>query len=266
MMLDFHTHAFPPALAQRALEKMSAEAGGLPYHTDGTYEGLAAAALAAGLTHYVILPIAVKPTQMRTVNDTALARQSDTAIQFASIHPLAPDALNEVSRIKDLGFRGIKMHPEYQDFEVDDPAVFRVYQAIGRAGLITVFHAGYDLGFVGRPKAAARKIKHALAFFEGAPVVAAHMGGHAEWMDVLEHLAGLEGLYFDTSFSHTHLPPAAAQAIIKAHGADRILFGSDSPWADMKAETAYVDRLSLTPEDKRKIFFENGAKLLRLTP
>ncbi len=264
MLIDFHTHAFPEAIAAKAIAKLSREGGNLTYYTDGTYEGLSKAAKDAGLSHYVVLPIAVKPNQMRTVNDAAFARQDEYAIEFASVHPFGEDVLDEVKRIKEMGFLGVKMHPEYQDFFVDDERVFPVYEALGSAGLITVFHAGYDLGFFGEAKAAPQRMQKALPHFLGAPVIAAHMGGHADWMNVLTHLAGLPGLYFDTSFSHTHLPPLAAMEIIKKHGADHILFASDSPWSDIKAEKSYIDSLPLSHKEKQQIFYENGAKLLKI--
>lgn len=264
MILDFHTHAFPAALAGRAIQKLSKEAGGLPNHCDGTYPGLKSAAQAAGITHYVVLPIAVLPTQMQKVNDGAFSAREEGFTHFASVHPLSENVFDEIKRVKDMGFKGVKLHPEYQSFDVDDPKVYPVYKALSKARLITVFHTGYDLGFFGYPKGAPEKLKRALPYFEGAPVVAAHMGGHADWMNVLDHLVGLEGLYFDTSFSHMHLPPPAATEIIKAHGADRILFGSDSPWADMRAEIAFINGLALSDAEKNSILYGNGATLLAL--
>jgi len=265
MYIDFHTHAFPDAIAERAVSRLSREGGALPHHTNGTYRDLERAANEADLTYYVVLPIAVKPSQMRTVNDAALAHHGGKVIHFASIHPMASDVFDEIKRIRDLGFKGVKMHPEYQAFFVDDENLFPVYEALSKAELITVFHAGYDLGFFGPAKAAPHRLKKALPFFSGMPVVAAHMGGFADWMNVCEHLIGFPGLYLDTSFSHLHLPPKAATEIIKAHGTSHILFASDSPWADINSEKAYIEALSFSNEEKRRIFYDNAAKLLKLT-
>ena len=264
MIIDFHTHAFPDAIAANAIAKLSHTGGNLPHYTDGTYQGLNLAAEQADIDYYVVLPIAVKPNQMRTVNDAAHAKKSKRAIHFASVHPFAPDVMDEIKRIKDLGFKGVKMHPEYQDFFVDDEKVFPVYAALAEANLISVFHAGYDLGFFGPAKASPERIKKALPAFSGAAVIAAHMGGFADWMNVYAHLTGLPNLYLDTSFSHNHLPPLAAMEIIKAHGANRILFASDSPWSNMQSEKDYVDSLPLTDKEKRLIFFDNAANLLQL--
>lgn len=264
MRIDFHTHAFPDALAQRAIEKLSKVSGNLPYHTDGTHSGLAAAAKAAGIDTYVILNIAVKPHQMRTVNDSAAQQEKGAAIQFASIHPLAEDAIDEVRRVRGMGFQGVKMHPEYQHFAVDDPRTFPVYQALADNGLISVFHAGYDLGFGTAPNCAPHMLKKALPYFEGAPVVAAHMGGLSDWLNVEKYLVGSPGLYFDTSFSFTHIPPEAARNIIVNHGADKVLFGSDSPWSNISNEINFLESLNLPPADTAAILGLNAKRLLGL--
>lgn len=263
-MIDFHTHAFPDKIASKAVEQLSKATGGMPYHTLGTYASLENAAKQAGLTHYVVLPIAVKQTQMRTVNDVAYQNKTDMAIQFASIHPYADDVYEEIDRIKAMGFQGVKLHPEYQNFHVDDERVFPVYHALAEQQLITVFHAGYDLGYAGEAKASPAKLKKALPHFEGVPVVAAHMGGHADWMNVLALLAGEEGLYLDTSFSFTHIPPRAAEKIIEKHGATHILFGSDSPWSDIRNEIKFIEQLSLPDTSKEMIFYKNAERLLDL--
>lgn len=264
MRIDFHTHAFPDTIASKAIEKLALSAGGLPHYTNGTYAQLDEVCQKAGIDRHVVLSIAVKPHQMRTVNDAAIQMASDTVIPFGSIHPCAPEAMDEVRRLHDLGVKGIKLHPEYQQFEVDDPQHFPLYHLIGRMGLITVFHAGDDLGFATPPKCTPRKLKKALPYFAGGPVVAAHMGGMNRWLEVLEYLTGLDHLYLDTSYSHTHIPPAAAKEIILAHGADKILFGSDCPWGNIQEEMAFVHRLGLSVQAEEQILGLNAQKLLGL--
>lgn len=261
MIIDFHTHAFPDDLAQRALHKLSVGTGQQP-HTDGTCLGLIEAAQKAGVERCVVLSIAVKPNQMHTVNNFAWKSASPYLIPFGSIHPYAPDARDEILRLKDLGFLGVKLHPEYQQFPVDDPAVFPVYEALAKAGLITVFHAGYDPAFSTPQKASPIKLKKALPNLEGTAVVAAHMGGQGAWLEVEEHLQGFPHLYLDTAFSHNSIPANAAARLIQMVGPDHVLYGSDSPWSDMGKELEFVRSLLLPPEQERMILGENASRLL----
>jgi len=264
MRIDFHTHAFPDAIASKAIEKLAFSAGGLPHYTDGTYKQLDEVCEQAHADKHVVLSIAVKPHQMRTVNDAAILMASDTVIPFGSVHPFAPDAKDEVRRLHDMGFKGIKFHPEYQQFEVDDPDHFPLYDLIGKLGLITVFHAGDNLGFATPPKCTPVKLKKALPFFGEGIVVAAHMGGMNRWFEVLDHLVGTENLYLDTAYSHTHIPPMAAKEIIQAHGAHKILFGSDCPWGNIAEEMAFIHRLGFEEKEEALILGGNAQRLLKL--
>lgn len=177
MIIDFHTHAFPDHIAAKAIPKLARIAGGLPYYTDGTYTQLASACKQADVSHHVVLNIAVKPEQMQKINDTVLSMADEAVIPFGSVHPYAANALDEVRRLYDMGCKGVKLHPEYQNFCVDDPDVFPLYTLLGRLNMITVFHAGVDLAYATPPKCSPKALKKALPFFEGGPVVAAHMGG-----------------------------------------------------------------------------------------
>lgn len=263
MLIDFHTHAFADSLAPRAIASLSAASGGLTPSTDGTVAGLLHRMDADGVSHSVMLNIATKPKQQTRINDWAKEISSGRITAFGSVHPDAPDALEELERIKDLGLKGIKLHPEYQNFEVDDPRLFPIYKKAASLGLITVFHAGQDIGFMPPAKAAPDRLLRALSVFDGAPVVAAHFGGYIMWDEVLEKLCGLP-VYFDTSFCFGRIQHPLAQAIVEKHTPDRILFGTDLPWSDAKTEKRLIDSLDLTDADKEKIFFRNAASLLQM--
>ena len=261
MTIDFHTHAFDESIAPQALQKLAETGGALVPHTDGTIAGLERMLSAEPEARAVVLPIATKHSQMHRINDWAAASRTERIEVFGSIHPTAPDALEELERIDELGLKGIKLHPEYQQFHVDDDSLRKVYRKTAKLGLITVFHAGWDIGFPPPVHCTPAQLKRALPAFDGAPVVAAHFGGYMMWEEVLDKLCGLP-LYFDTAYSHSRVIIPLAQRIIERHGADRILFGSDSPWSDFALERALIDSLALTEAERELIFYKNAERLL----
>lgn len=263
MLIDFHTHAFADPLAPRAIASLSAASGGLTPQTDGTYQGLIQNMDKCGVDHSVLLTIATKPTQQTRINDWAASLNQGRVSVFGSIHPDASDVFEELERIRSLGLAGVKLHPEYQNFCVDEDRMKPIYKKIASLGLITVFHAGMDIGFMPPAKATVDRMIRALPVFDGAPVVAAHFGGYNEWDEVLEKMCGLP-IYLDTSFCFGRIQHPLAQAIVEKHGCDRIVFGTDLPWSDAETELRLINSLNLSDEDKEKILWKNAAGLLRL--
>ena len=148
MIIDFHTHAFPERIAAGAVDKLAYASGGLIPQTDGTLESLKEVMKRDGIDISVVLGIATNPTQQHNVNDFAAeVNNQEGFVGFGSVHPDAPDALDELDRIKSLGLKGVKFHPEYLGFFVDDERMKPIYKKISRLGLITLFHAGHDYGF-----------------------------------------------------------------------------------------------------------------------
>ena len=263
MLIDFHTHAFPPAIAARALGKLSFDVGGVMPQTDGTLEGLKAQMERSGVDLSVVQSIATNPRQMHKVNDYAMEMDREPGIMaFGSVHPDAPDALEELERIRAAGLKGVKLHPEFQGFYADDEKMKPIYRKISELGLITLFHAGEDYGYPPPYHAMPEHLKNALGWFD-SPVVAAHWGGIGCGQQVLSTLCG-ENLYFDLSYGYAAMPKSTAQAILDSHGADRLLFGSDTPWHRPEWELKLLDTLALTGEEREKILWKNAAKLLGL--
>ena len=120
-IIDFHTHCFPQKIASRAVESLKHAAGGVDNHTDGTAESLQKLMAADGVEKSVVLNVATNTRQQHSVNDFAASLDGEDLIAFGSVHPDSPDVLEELERIKDMGLRGVKFHPEYQNFFVDEP-------------------------------------------------------------------------------------------------------------------------------------------------
>ena len=212
----------------------------------------------------VVLNIATNARQQQKVNDFAASINNQKDIfAFGSVFPFAEDALSELERIKELGLKGVKLHPDYQGFSVDDERLKPLYKKISSLGLITVFHSGTDLGFYAPYGNTPEKLKKALKWFS-SPVVAAHWGGPGFAKDVVDLLCGEENLYFDVSFGFSIIPKYYALKILEKHSSSKLLFGTDSPWHTAEMEMALLNTLELSQEDKDKIFYKNACRLLNI--
>jgi len=261
MIIDFHTHCFPDKIAKRAVESLGKAAALIPVH-DGTADGLLKSMKQDNIDISVVLNIATAPHQQISVNNFAAElNKKSRLIAFGSVHPDAEDALYELERIASMGIKGVKFHPEYQNFYVDDIKMRPIYKKISQLGLITVFHAGKDNGFASPYKCMPVALANALKWFD-SPVVAAHWGGLMCHEDVIKYLCGLP-VYFDISFSYGTIALPMIHKIIEKHGTDKLLFGSDSPWNRPSQDLTVLNALQLDEVDMNKICCTNALKLLK---
>ncbi|MBR6836332.1 MAG: amidohydrolase [Oscillospiraceae bacterium] len=268
MYIDFHTHAFADKIAERAIAALTENATDCGYKplTNGTVADLKRILTEQGIDKAVILPIATKPTQQTIINNWAREIKDDFFCPFGSIHPMAEDWSDELERIKSLGLYGVKFHPDYQNFFVNDEFMYPIYRKCAELGLPVVFHAGYDPI---SPDVTHCTPEAAAEVFDKVPeltMILAHGGGMRRWDDVEKYLAGKPGkLYFDVSVIAKEISGEQLYRIIKAHGADRILFGSDCPWDTPQNEIKMINDLPLSDEEKELIFHKNAVELLRLS-
>lgn len=270
MIIDFHAHCFADKIVGKAMAQLLESCAAPDAFSDGTVAGLLHAMDIAGVDAAVVLNIATNPRQQRAVNDFAigLAERSPRLpggrprlIGFGSVHPEAPDAIDELRRLGAAGIQGVKLHPDYQNFFADDPAVFPIYREIARLGMVTVFHAGLDIGLPDPVHCRPAALAKALPQFGGAPVVAAHFGGYMLWREALRDLCGRD-VWLDTSYSARKMPPPWAREILEAHGAERILFGTDLPWSNPADELHFARALGASEGDLAAILGGNAARLL----
>lgn len=262
MIIDFHTHCFPQKIAERAINKLSFASGGLKPHYDGSLEGLKESMRKYGTDISVVLNISTNAHQQKSVNDFAASINEGNIISFGSVFPDSEDVLEELCRIKSMGLKGVKFHPDYQGFFVDDEKMIPIYKKISELGLITVFHAGFDYGFPPPYHATPERMAKILKYFD-SPVVAAHWGGLDCAQGVLDLLCGRD-IYFDTSFGYSCMPKYYAQKILEKHGTEKILFGTDSPWHTSAMEMRLLNTLELSSQDMDRLTFKNAVKLLNI--
>lgn len=260
MIIDFHTHCFPDELAERAVSGLEGRCNIRAVH-DGTLSGLRESAAKWGVDLSVVLPVATKPSQVSTINKWAYENNGGSLKFFGAVHPGEDDFCGTVKWLKDNRFRGVKLHPDYQDFFADDKKIFPLYEALRDAGLIAVFHSGMDIGIPVPIHCTPLMIKKVQENFKGLMIVAAHMGAHALWQDVEDLLTGTP-VYLDTSYSHYALGNSGMERMIKRHGSERVLFGTDSPWTRADEEIRMIMELALPESDIENILCNNALRLL----
>ncbi len=262
MLFDMHVHIFPDKLAPKALHNLS-QICKSPYYADGTAAGTERQLKEWGVTGAAVMHIATKPSQQKTVNDWAASVQGEFYHCFGTIHPDAPDALEEVERIRKLGLYGIKLHPDYQGFCIDEQRMFPIYDAAAALGLPILFHTGWDPLSPDKVHAPSEAVARMVKQFPKLTVIGAHMGGMNRYDEVEEFLAGTD-LYIDTAMSSHYCSPEQFARLIKKHGADRVLFGSDCPWSRSCDELRFLEEAPLTDGEREKIYYRNAMRLLGL--
>lgn len=261
-IIDIHTHAFPDGLAARAIAHLERRAN-VRASLDGTAAALVASMDRAGIAVSVVCSVATGTAQFEPILRWCAAIASPRLLPFPSVHPAARDPADEVRRVAAAGFRGVKLHPEYQDFFVDDPALGPLYSALEECGLIALFHAGHDIGFPDSDRAAPARLLAVHRSFPRLPIVASHLGGFRRWDEVADRLIG-SGIWLDTSYSIGRIPEELLRTILLDHRPDRLLFGSDSPWEDQRSALAALRALDLSTELHERIMHVNARALLRL--
>jgi predicted TIM-barrel fold metal-dependent hydrolase len=258
--IDFHAHAFPDSLASRAVSGIEGLSG-IKSVLNGTIRGLLDSMDAAGIAKSVVLSIATKPSQFDSIMSWAKSIASDRLVPFLSVHPADPAAAEKVRIAKEEGFKGLKFHPYYQGFTLDGEMMLPIYEAMERHGMICISHTGFDFAYPFERTADPPRIVRVLRRFPGLTFVATHLGAWKDWESAAEHLPG-EGLYVDISYSLDFIPREQARKLILSFPPDRLLFGSDSPWADQAGTVGMLRNLGLTEELESGILYRNALRLL----
>lgn len=265
-MTDFHTHAFPDAIAAKTIPMLAAVAGLTPTH-NGTAADLIRIEREAGIDRAVVLPVVTKPSQFESVNRFAAELDRTPGLRaFGGMHPDCEEPEEKLRLLREQGVRGIKIHPDYQGAFIDDPRYVRLIRAALALDLYVVTHAGFDPvspeAVHCPPDRAARMLDLVYDEPPAVPrIIFAHMGGVGMQKEFAAWLLG-KPVYIDTSFVLPDLDPLAAAALIRAHGTDKVLFATDAPWGDPKVFLSAFDRLPLTAAEREAVLEGNAAKIL----
>ena len=259
-IIDVHAHIYPDAIAQRAADSIGVFYE-IPMHRSGTVHELLTHSRAAGISRCVVHSAAVTPNRVKAVNDyliSAAKAEPEMFIGFGTMHPDYEDVEGELDRIKAEGLLGVKLHPDFQHFCLDDEKAIAMFQAMADRNMPGIIHTGDQRYPYSEPARMARVLDRV----KGLKVICAHLGGWSVWTDAWHALAGREGVWVDTSSSLYAISPEEAADVIHRYGVDRVFFGTDYPMWDPEEELEKFLRLPLMPEEQEKILHLNFEKFL----
>ena len=256
-IIDAHAHIYPAKIAAKAVAAIG-DFYGLNMEGLGTTDDLLARGAAIGVSRYIVHSAATSPAQVRAINDNIIREcRAHPGIfhGFGTLHPGLDDIEGEIDYMLANGLLGIKLHPDFQKFAIDDPSAGRMYAAAsGRMPIL--FHAGDKRFGYSNPS----RIAAVADRFPGLTIIAAHFGGYSEWEDA-ERILYRRDMYFDTSSALFALDPARAAEMIRAAGVEKFLFGSDFPMWDHATEFERFMRLPLSDSERAAILSDNAIRL-----
>lgn len=262
MVVDFHTHTFPDKIAAQTISFLAEKGNTKPYR-EGTLSSLKESMQRNGVDYSVVLPVATAPKQVESINRLGFEENGKDGIIFAgAIHPDSENIEEILDSVKSHGLFGIKIHPDYQGVYFDDERYIRIMREAAKRDLITVTHAGIDIGYPNDVHCTPDMVLSVLEKLSGIidnKLVLAHMGGCDLPDEVLEKIAG-KPVYLDTSYVLDRYTEKCREIILK-HGFDKILFATDSPWSDQKKFVEIIKGYGFSTEENDMIFYKNAREL-----
>lgn len=258
-IIDSHVHIYPSKIADKASlaigEFYNIE---MDYH--GSIEELLKENEKTPIVKYLVHSVATTPHQVHRINEFILSEitKHKEFIGFMTLHPdqTYEEMKEEVDFCIENGFKGVKLHPDFQRFAADGEEAEKIYKAVdGRIPIL--FHAGDKRYNFSSPKMLANVAKR----HPNLNIICAHFGGYSEWDKVDEYL-GLSNVYFDTSSALEYIGPKKAKEFIEKFGVEKFFFGTDYPMWDATSELERFMKIDLNDEERQKILAENLEKLL----
>lgn len=268
-IIDFHTHVFPDKIAEKTIPYLM-EKGNIPSFGNGTLSDLKEKMKESSTDKAVVLPVCTKPSQFESINKFArILNEEENIFSFGGIHPDNNNIKEKLLYLKSQGFKGIKLHPDYQEAYINDERNYNIVKTAVELDMYVTIHAGLDVAFPDDihcpPKESAKLIERIYnGDYNVEPrIILAHLGGIDMFDDVEKYLVGLP-VYFDLAVILTFSSDKIEQIerIIKNHGAEKILYASDYPWSGLKENVNIAKSLNLSDREKELIFYKNAGKIL----
>lgn len=264
-IFDAHCHIYPESIAPKAVEGIDQFYGNLPFEPfDGTTGTLFKVGREAGISHYVVHSVATTPHQILSINRYIAGKVERSNGAFTGLGTLHPDSEHPDQDLKELvslGLKGVKLHPDFQQFEADSPKAMRIYELCADAGIPVLVHTGDKRFDYSNPN----RVVNVLRAFPKLKFIGAHFGGWSVWDDAVEKLSGYENIFVDTSSTFYALGYEKGRELIRRWGAERVMFGSDYPMWKPQLDIEYLLKMELREDEYCRIFWDNAAKVFGLS-
>ncbi len=259
-IIDIHTHIYPSVLARRAMKVAGREHDA--YENLPVKENLLSRMQEEGICLSIVQPVVSKPETQRDVNRFAREVMRPGIISFGGLHPDCAHVEEELERLEDMGFSGVKFPPPFQKVFLPDERYHAMWKRINHLRLPVLIHCGsarvwspYDLYPSG--------LAGILRLVPDVPVILAHMGGRSTDPGEERELYNFpENVWIDTAMSAERQPLEDFERIVEAMGPERVVFGSDFPYGTEQAAIHYIKNSCFSAEEKAKMLGGNAARLL----
>lgn len=262
-IINAHCHIYPAKIAARAVEGIKNFYQIDNMTLNGMTDDLIKEGSKIGCVHYLVHSVATSPLQVRSIN-SFLSEEVNSHpgifTGFGTLHPDSETLEEDLDHLISLGLKGVKLHPDFQGFELDKEKGYRIGKLIEERNLPTLIHCGDPRYNFSNPD----QMKPFLEAHPDLTVIGAHMGGWSRFFEAAEKLSGIPNFYVDCSSTFTYMSPEDGESLIRSYGVDRVIWGTDYPMWEAETEIGYFNKISLTDEERSMILYDNAAKLLNI--
>lgn len=261
-IVNAHCHIYPDKIADKAVVGIR-DFYDLDMSLNGKLDDLIRDGNTVGVTHYLVHSVATTPKQVKSINEfiaESVNSHPDIFVGFGTLHPDSSDIQGDFDYLIELGLKGVKLHPDFQQFAMNEERAFKIGEVVSNGKVPMLVHCGDFRYNYSNPE----QIKPFLDKFPDITFIGAHFAGWSIWEEATRKLAGIPNLYVDLSSSLYDLSPETALKLIRAYGTDKVLWGTDYPMWEAESEMEYFNKIDLTDEERSQILWENSAKILGL--
>jgi predicted TIM-barrel fold metal-dependent hydrolase len=266
-IIDAHCHIFPDAIAQKATDSIDlfygiSKSGIIDKCAFvGTAENLIKQCDKTGVEGCVVTSVATTPRHAQSIN-TYIAGEvqlhPDKFIGLGSLHPDSATLEADAEHLIESGLHGVKLHPDIQNFKVDDPKVIRIFEICNKNRLPVLLHTG-DIRF---DNSNPERVEKILKMFPELTIIGAHFGGWSLWEEAYPTLSQYDNFYVDTCSSFYALSKETTKKIIDAYGTKKVIFGTDYPMWRQREDLEFLFDLGLSDNELDNILHNNILRAL----
>lgn len=257
-IIDCHCHVYPDKIADKAVEGIR-NFYDIPMGYDGKYSTLTDNGGKNGIKHYLVFSVATTPKQVQSINSfiaETVKGSGGLMTGLGSLHPHSDNIKEDYMHLKELGLKGVKLHPDFQKTAIDDERCRQIYD-LCKGEMPVLLHTGDNRYDYSNPD----RLIRILEKYPELTVIGAHFGGWSVWDEAVNKLTAYPNFYVDCSSSFDWMTPERARDIVRAYGVDKVIFGSDYPMWPYEKEISRFFEMKLTDEENEKILYKNALKL-----